>query len=155
MCCANNGLISALPECMHGPRLEKETGLYFDLKYLEDLLIAGKFDEAESYLLAFTNWEDNMHSAKLFFEIRKQKYLEALDRYELSFSLFCLQTHFGLLGIAFSFLDAEVLWIFLSFSYLMIMGFFIVLPLVIARNNGEHFTQVEYQYLESLLIDPR
>ena len=59
--------------------MEKETGLHFDLKYLEDLLITGKFNEAERYLLGFTNLEDNKHSTKIFVEIRKQKYLEVLD----------------------------------------------------------------------------
>ena len=69
--------------------MEKETGLHFDLKHLEDLLIAGKFDEAESYLFGFTNLEENKHSTKIFFKIKKQKYLEALDQYEL-FVLFTL-----------------------------------------------------------------
>ena len=124
--------------------------------------------------MCFRNLDDNQHSTRIFFDIMKHKYLEALDRYDLSsslsyllfffvlltvtfgdqydlsFSLSCLQSHFGLLRIAFSFLDAGVLWSFLSFSYLMIMGFFIVSPLVITRNNREHLTHVEDQYLESL-----
>lgn len=41
----------------------------------------GQFDEAEHYLLAFTNLEANRYSRKIFFEIRKQKYFEALDKY--------------------------------------------------------------------------
>ena len=71
---------------MHDPRLEKESGIYFNMKFFEELVLAGKLDEAESYLSGFTKLEDNKHSLKLFFELRKQKYLEALDRYELSFS---------------------------------------------------------------------
>ena len=76
---------------MYDHRLEKESGIYFNLKYFEELLLDGKFDEAESYLSGFTKLEDNKHSTKIFFEIRKQKYLEALDRYELFFSFPGLQ----------------------------------------------------------------
>ena len=35
----------------------------------------------ESYLSGFTKVDDNRYSMKIYFEIRKQKYLEALDRY--------------------------------------------------------------------------
>ncbi|CAD6342694.1 unnamed protein product [Miscanthus lutarioriparius] len=38
------------------------------------------WDEVEGYLSGFTKLEDNRYSMKIFFEIRKQKYLEALDR---------------------------------------------------------------------------
>ncbi|KAA3468873.1 protein TPR2-like [Gossypium australe] len=41
---------------------------------------AGEWDEVERYLCGFTKVEDNRYSMKIFFEIRKQKYLEALDR---------------------------------------------------------------------------
>ncbi|KAK4486314.1 hypothetical protein RD792_008985 [Penstemon davidsonii] len=37
-------------------------------------------EEVERYLSGFTKVEDNRYSMKIFFEIRKQKYLEALDR---------------------------------------------------------------------------
>ncbi|KAH9324714.1 hypothetical protein KI387_004892, partial [Taxus chinensis] len=60
--------------------LEKETGCYFDMKYFEDQVMAGEWDEVEHYLSGFTKIEDNRYSTKIFFEIRKQKYLEALDR---------------------------------------------------------------------------
>lgn len=46
----------------------------------------GQFDEAQHYLLAFTNLKANNYSRKIFFEIRKQKYLEALDKYAYDFS---------------------------------------------------------------------
>lgn len=42
---------------------------------------AGEWDEVEKYLSGFTKVDDNRYSMKIFFEIRKQKYLEALDRY--------------------------------------------------------------------------
>ena len=43
------------------------------------LVAAGKWEAAEQYLLGFTGWEANGSSLKMFFELRKQKYLEALD----------------------------------------------------------------------------
>ncbi|OMO90759.1 hypothetical protein COLO4_18895, partial [Corchorus olitorius] len=59
--------------------LEQESGLFFSTKYFEELILAGKWQEAEKYLSAFTRIDDNRYSMKTFFEIRKQKYLEALD----------------------------------------------------------------------------
>ncbi|XP_068484124.1 topless-related protein 1-like isoform X1 [Phaseolus vulgaris] len=60
-------------------KLECESGLYFNMKYFEEMLLLGKWNDAESYLSRFTRIDDNMHSTKIYFEIRKQKYLEALD----------------------------------------------------------------------------
>jgi len=48
--------------------------------------MAGEWDEVEKYLFGFTKIDDNRYSMMIFFEIRKQKYLEALDR---SLILFC------------------------------------------------------------------
>ncbi|TQD73855.1 hypothetical protein C1H46_040605 [Malus baccata] len=61
-------------------KLEQESGLYFNMKYFEELVLDGKWDEVERYLLGFTKIDDNRYSMKVFFEIRKQKYLEALDK---------------------------------------------------------------------------
>lgn len=61
-------------------RLEQESGNYFNLKYFEELLLAGCWQEVEKYLSGFTKLDDNRYSVKIFFEIRKQKYLEALDK---------------------------------------------------------------------------
>ncbi|OMP11455.1 hypothetical protein COLO4_03799 [Corchorus olitorius] len=63
-------------------RLEKESGFYFNMKYFEEKVQAGEWDEVEKYLSGFTKVDDNRYSMKIFFEIRKQKYLEALDRQE-------------------------------------------------------------------------
>lgn len=41
----------------------------------------GDWDAVESYLKGFTAVNENRYSMKIFFEIRKQKFLEALDRY--------------------------------------------------------------------------
>ncbi|KAI6680255.1 hypothetical protein NL676_034136 [Syzygium grande] len=59
--------------------LECESGVYFDWSHLEELMLDGKWNEAEKYLSGFTQLEDNAFSMKIYFEMRKQKYLEALD----------------------------------------------------------------------------
>ena len=71
-------------------RLEQESGFFFNMKYFEEKVQAGEWDEVEKYLSGFTKVDDNRYSMKIFFEIRKQKYLEALDRYNyiLSVSVF-------------------------------------------------------------------
>ncbi|KAL3515994.1 hypothetical protein ACH5RR_022896 [Cinchona calisaya] len=61
-------------------RLEQESGFFFNMKYFEEKVHAGEWDEVERYLSGFTKVDDNRYSMKIFFEIRKQKYLEALDR---------------------------------------------------------------------------
>lgn len=63
-------------------KLEKESGFYFNMRYFEEAVTNGEWDEVESYLSGFTKVDDNRYSMKIFFEIRKQKYLEALDRHE-------------------------------------------------------------------------
>ena len=60
-------------------RLERESGFYFNMRFFEDLVLNGGFDEAEEYLYGFTDVHDNMYSTKIIFEIRKQKFLETLD----------------------------------------------------------------------------
>ena len=47
------------------------------MKYFEDLVQGGEWDEVERYLSGFTKLEDNRYSMKIF-EIRKQKYLRPL-----------------------------------------------------------------------------
>eukprot|EP00249_Psilotum_nudum_P025017 c29350_g1_i2 orf=562-3972(-) len=61
-------------------KLEQESGFFFNMKYFEDKVQAGEWDEVERYLSGFTKVDDNRYSMKIFFEIRKQKYLEALDK---------------------------------------------------------------------------
>ncbi|KAF5177506.1 Topless-like [Thalictrum thalictroides] len=50
------------------------------MKYFEDFVNNGEWDDVEKYLSGFTKVDDNRYSMKIFFEIRKQKYLEALDK---------------------------------------------------------------------------
>ncbi|GFY94903.1 TOPLESS-related 2 [Actinidia rufa] len=65
-------------EAVH--KLEQESGFFFNIKYFDEKVQAGEWDEVEKYLSGFTKVDDNRYSMKIFFEIRKQKYLEALDR---------------------------------------------------------------------------
>lgn len=50
------------------------------MNYFEELVLSGKWDEAEKYLAGFTKLDDNKYSTKIYFEIRKQHYFEALDK---------------------------------------------------------------------------
>lgn len=59
------------------------------MKYFEEKVHAGEWDEVEKYLSGFTKVDDNRYSMKIFFEIRKQKYLEALDKYVHTVTLQC------------------------------------------------------------------
>ncbi|XP_051144983.1 topless-related protein 2-like isoform X2 [Andrographis paniculata] len=61
-------------------KLEQESGFFFNMKIFEEKVHAGEWDEVEKYLSGFTKVDDNRYSMKIYFEIRKQKYLEALDR---------------------------------------------------------------------------
>uniref|UniRef100_A0A7N0U0Z2 CTLH domain-containing protein n=2 Tax=Kalanchoe fedtschenkoi TaxID=63787 RepID=A0A7N0U0Z2_KALFE len=61
-------------------RLEQESGFYFNMRYFEEIVTNGEWDEVEKYLSGYTKVDDNRYSMKIFFEIRKQKYLEALDK---------------------------------------------------------------------------
>lgn len=61
-------------------RLERESGCYFDMEFVEDMVHTGKWDKVEKYLSGFTNVDSNKYSTKIYFEIRKQNFLEALDK---------------------------------------------------------------------------
>ncbi|XP_019170022.1 PREDICTED: topless-related protein 4-like isoform X2 [Ipomoea nil] len=61
-------------------KLEKESGYFFNMRHFEDAVTNGDWDEVEKYLSGFTKVDDNRYSMKIFFEIRKQKYLETLDK---------------------------------------------------------------------------
>ncbi|KAL7259747.1 hypothetical protein ACSBR1_005592 [Camellia fascicularis] len=65
-------------EAVH--KLEQESGFFFNMRHFEDMVTNGDWDEVEKYLCGFTKVDDNRYSMKIFFEIRKQKYLEALDK---------------------------------------------------------------------------
>lgn len=83
--------------CLILCRLEQESGFFFNMKFFEEKVLAGEWDEVEKYLSGFTKVDDNRYSMKIFFEIRKQKYLEALDKYVsilISFNFFFLSCDF-------------------------------------------------------------
>ncbi|KAJ6924818.1 hypothetical protein NC652_017936 [Populus alba x Populus x berolinensis] len=52
---------------------------FLDEEGFEETARIGDWDEAERYLSCFTKLSDNRFSMKVYFEIRKQKFLEALD----------------------------------------------------------------------------
>lgn len=43
--------------------------------------MTGNLQVAESYLSGFTRIGSNQYSVKMYFEIRKQKFFEALEKY--------------------------------------------------------------------------
>lgn len=55
--------------------------LFFSMPYFEKLVRDGEWDDVEKYLGGFTEVNDSAYSVETFFEIRKQKYLEALDKF--------------------------------------------------------------------------
>ena len=61
--------------------LERESGAYFHLQYFEELIMRSRYDEAEDYVLGFTHIHHNTYSAKLMFDIKKLKVMEALHKY--------------------------------------------------------------------------
>ncbi|KAK2650612.1 hypothetical protein Ddye_018101 [Dipteronia dyeriana] len=50
------------------------------MNHFGEAIMSGEWEKADKYLSAFTKLADNRHSKKLFFELHKQKYFEALDR---------------------------------------------------------------------------
>lgn len=73
-------LLDAVTRVRLPRRLEQETGIHLSLHYVDELIAQGKWTELEAYLTGFTRLKDNRYSLKAFFEIRKQKFLEALDK---------------------------------------------------------------------------
>ncbi|KAI9107039.1 hypothetical protein K1719_022567 [Acacia pycnantha] len=62
--------------------LEQESALFFNFNYFEEQALNGNWDEAERYLQGFTRFDENEFSTKIYFELRKQKYFEALDKHD-------------------------------------------------------------------------
>ncbi|KAI5679631.1 hypothetical protein M9H77_00858 [Catharanthus roseus] len=63
--------------------LEQSTSAFLDFSYLAQLVIDGKLNDAESYLSAFTRLlDDQSISEKVLWNIKKQKFLEALDEHD-------------------------------------------------------------------------
>lgn len=51
------------------------------MKYFKEEVLNGNLNDVEKYLCGFINIEDkNKSSSKIFYTIRKEKYLEALDK---------------------------------------------------------------------------
>ncbi|GAV60553.1 hypothetical protein CFOL_v3_04083 [Cephalotus follicularis] len=60
--------------------LEREAGLFFDMNHFENMVYKGQWDAAEKYFSGFASLHENMQSTRTYFELRKQKFLDALDR---------------------------------------------------------------------------
>ncbi|KAL6568834.1 hypothetical protein OROHE_003575 [Orobanche hederae] len=87
-----------------------ESGFYFNMNFFGDAIANGELDLADIYVSVFTKFDDRKYSSKILFEIRKQKYLESLDKgdYEKAmqilsndFESFCLDDdlYMELLGV--------------------------------------------------------
>ncbi|CAI0415203.1 unnamed protein product, partial [Linum tenue] len=59
--------------------LERSSGYFFNMEHFEELVLKGDWVGAEKYLSGFTKFEDNKYSTKIYFEMRKQNFLESLD----------------------------------------------------------------------------
>lgn len=61
--------------------MEKETKLFFNQKYFEDLVIAGKWKKVTKYITSFISWEDSPVAKKLLSEVFREYYIDAIYRY--------------------------------------------------------------------------
>ncbi|CAL5435144.1 unnamed protein product [Camellia sinensis] len=64
-------------------KLESESGVFIDIKYVEELVATKKWDEVTRYVSGFTKWDDNHHSTTINFIFWSWKYFEALDKCNL------------------------------------------------------------------------
>lgn len=71
--------------------LEKESRYHFDMDYFESLWVEGKWDSLVHYLSGFVRAEKPNNHSVLYFEIIKQKFLEALDKCVLNLSTLMTQ----------------------------------------------------------------
>ncbi|KAI4995988.1 hypothetical protein ZWY2020_040490 [Hordeum vulgare] len=118
-------------------QLEQESGFYFNTKYFEEKVHAGEWDEVERYLSGFTKVDDNRYSMKM---IRKQKYLEALDRHDRAKAVDIL-----IKDLKFLVIDVCLIWScnddnrirasMPSIKFLMGKGAKVVLPTICRINN--------------------
>ncbi|KAG8381731.1 hypothetical protein BUALT_Bualt05G0003100 [Buddleja alternifolia] len=74
-----------LRETVH--MLEQESGYFFSLEYFKSLILNGKWEEVQKYLSSFTSVKDNKYSTRIYFDILKQKYYEALYKNEHAVAL--------------------------------------------------------------------
>ncbi|OMO90760.1 hypothetical protein COLO4_18896 [Corchorus olitorius] len=73
--------------------LERESGCYFDMEFFGDMVLNGKWEKVDKYLSGFTKVDDNKYSTKIYFEIRKQYFLETLDNNDRAKALDILMKH--------------------------------------------------------------
>ncbi|KAL6536634.1 RNA polymerase II associated Paf1 complex subunit Tpr1 [Orobanche minor] len=53
--------------------LEQDSAFFFNMRYFEEKVHAGEWEEVEKYLTGFTKVDDIRYSMKILFEIRKAK----------------------------------------------------------------------------------
>ncbi|KAK4760133.1 hypothetical protein SAY87_023264 [Trapa incisa] len=58
---------------------ERESGSYFYMEHFEGMVMNGQWEAAERYLSSFTKLDENHFSLKIYFDMRKQHFLETLD----------------------------------------------------------------------------
>ncbi|KAL0016438.1 hypothetical protein SO802_003507 [Lithocarpus litseifolius] len=64
------------------------------MRFFEDLVHNRAFDEAEEYVDGFTDLHENSFSTKIYFKLRKQKFLETLEDGERCRALTMLMQEF-------------------------------------------------------------
>lgn len=61
--------------------LETESGIYLDISHVGDLIQNGAWDQLHKYLTGFFNYGDDRATMEISFQIKKQKFFEALKKY--------------------------------------------------------------------------
>ncbi|KAK7831294.1 topless-related protein 1 [Quercus suber] len=74
--------------------LERESGFYINMSHFEDLVHNGAFDQAEEYVDGFTDVHENSFSTKIYYELRRHKFLEILEEGERCKALAMLMHEF-------------------------------------------------------------
>ncbi|KAK3195059.1 hypothetical protein Dsin_026369 [Dipteronia sinensis] len=69
------------------------------MNHFGEAIMSGEWVKAEKYLSAFTKLTDNRHSKKLFFELHKQKYFEALDREDHALAINIIENELKLFSV--------------------------------------------------------
>ena len=104
-------------------RLERESRLFFDIKYFEECVCNGDWEEAEKYLSRFTNAEDNLESFSIFFEIKRQIIMKHMTSKHFLLTFFYIFLKLVLELFCAIFLIPSVFLVFPRFCILGFMGF--------------------------------
>ncbi|KAI3786010.1 hypothetical protein L1987_45137 [Smallanthus sonchifolius] len=119
-------------------QLESESGLFCNAKYIEELVLKGDWEVLENYLAGFISVNDNRYSVKMLFEIRKQRYIEALDSKDRAKALEILNKDLK----AFKSVNGEV---FKEMTHLLTIGDI--------RENAQLSKYTDHKTARAILID--